>query len=242
MSSPTAQLLAEAAARRHAGADAGVSSAQLMEEHEKRQNLRRMIDPGIIRPNSRQVAMDSLKTLSTMAENILREPDNPKYQTFKHENDTIKRRLIQPKGALEYALALGFRPKVTGFQSHYVFNVSKMDDLRVGAAILKETLDREMEKEGRSQRTTEEQKAAIAAAAQNVKLAFLDDRQSKARRDARDRELREARESARGSQGASMPLAPSPPPDQTPAPMPGVGYTLATVDNPDVDQPPPYHD
>ncbi|KAG6378949.1 hypothetical protein JVT61DRAFT_13235 [Boletus reticuloceps] len=61
MSSPTAQLLAEAAARRHAGADAGVSGAQLMEEHEKRQNLRRMIDPGIFRPNSRQVAMDSLK-------------------------------------------------------------------------------------------------------------------------------------------------------------------------------------
>lgn len=41
-----------------------------------------------------------------MAENILREPENPKYHTFKHENDTIKRRLIQPKGALEYALAV----------------------------------------------------------------------------------------------------------------------------------------
>ena len=38
-----------------------------------------------------------------MAENILREPDNPKYQTFKCEDDTIKRRLIQPKG---YALAM----------------------------------------------------------------------------------------------------------------------------------------
>lgn len=41
-----------------------------------------------------------------MADNILREPDNPKYQMFKRENDTIKRRLIQPKGALEYALAV----------------------------------------------------------------------------------------------------------------------------------------
>ena len=41
-----------------------------------------------------------------MAENILRDPDNPKYQTFKRENNTIKRRLIQPKGALEYALAV----------------------------------------------------------------------------------------------------------------------------------------
>ena len=41
-----------------------------------------------------------------MADNILREPDNPKYQMFKRENDTIKRRLIEPKGALEYALAV----------------------------------------------------------------------------------------------------------------------------------------
>jgi hypothetical protein len=41
-----------------------------------------------------------------MADNILREPDNPKYRSFKRENDTIKRRLIQPKGALEYALAV----------------------------------------------------------------------------------------------------------------------------------------
>jgi len=32
-----------------------------MEEHEKRQHLRRMIDPGIVRPNSKQVAVDSLK-------------------------------------------------------------------------------------------------------------------------------------------------------------------------------------
>lgn len=39
-----------------------------------------------------------------MADNILRDPENPRYHSFKHENDTIKRRLIQPKGALEYAL------------------------------------------------------------------------------------------------------------------------------------------
>ena len=45
-----------------------------------------------------------------MAENILREPDNPKFQTFKRENNLIKRRLIEPKGALEYALAVSRRP------------------------------------------------------------------------------------------------------------------------------------
>ena len=62
---PTAQVLADAAARRHASTATGVSSAQLMQEHEKRQNFRRLIDPGIFRPNSKQVAMDSLKVRRT---------------------------------------------------------------------------------------------------------------------------------------------------------------------------------
>ncbi|KAI9574443.1 hypothetical protein HD554DRAFT_2047106 [Boletus coccyginus] len=240
---PTAQVLAEAAARRNASAESGHSGAQSMQEHEKRQHFRRMIDPGIVRPNSKQVAMDSLKTLSMMAENILREPDNPKYQTFKRENDLIKRRLIDPKGALEYALALGFSPKVKGFQSYYVFNASKMEDLRMGAAILKEAIDRETKREERAHWSMEEQRAVAAAAAQNVKLAFLDDRRRKLMLDERERELRRARESAQGSQSTSAPLAPSPPlEDQSPVPMPGLGYTLAAVDNPDVDQPPPYHD
>lgn len=45
-----------------------------------------------------------------------------------------------------------------------------MDDLRIGAAILKEALDREMDKEDRARRSMEEQKAVAAAAAQNVRV------------------------------------------------------------------------
>lgn len=61
MSPPTAQVLAEAAARRHVNPEASTSGAQLLQEHEKRQMFRRLIDPGIFRPNSKEVAMDSLK-------------------------------------------------------------------------------------------------------------------------------------------------------------------------------------
>ncbi|KAG8218876.1 hypothetical protein J3R82DRAFT_4555 [Butyriboletus roseoflavus] len=61
MSPPTAQVLAEAAARRQLGPEASVSGAQLMHEHDKRQTFRRLIDPGIFRPNSKEVAMNSLK-------------------------------------------------------------------------------------------------------------------------------------------------------------------------------------
>ena len=46
------------------------------------------------------------QTLTTIAENLLREPDNLKYQQFKPTNDLIKRRLVDTKGTLEYAVAV----------------------------------------------------------------------------------------------------------------------------------------
>jgi hypothetical protein len=41
-----------------------------------------------------------------IAENLLREPDNPKFRQFKPTNTIIKRDLVDPKGALEYAVAV----------------------------------------------------------------------------------------------------------------------------------------
>jgi hypothetical protein len=46
------------------------------------------------------------KTLSKIAENLIREPENPKFRQFKPTNNTIKRHLIETKGALEYAIAV----------------------------------------------------------------------------------------------------------------------------------------
>ncbi|KAF9221997.1 hypothetical protein BS17DRAFT_784256 [Gyrodon lividus] len=233
--SPTPEVLATAALRRNEKSSAGVSGpAQLIQEHEQRQMFRRLIDPGIYRPNSKEVAMASLKTLSTIADNILREPVNPKYQQFKPTNDTIKHRLMEPKGALEYAIALGFSQKVKDFQPYYMFNTRKMEDLRMGATILKEAIDLENKKQECLQRNQEEQKAAAAAVAQNVKLAFLDDRKAKLLRDKRERELRVASKAARGSRsspGASN--APGSLSQDLPSShsMPGVGHTLAEVEN-----------
>lgn len=84
---------------------------------------------GIHRGNSQEIAFASIKvhihssfpyriilasfifihfiqTLSTIAENLLREPDNAKFQQFKPTNTTIKHRLVDPKGTLEYAIAV----------------------------------------------------------------------------------------------------------------------------------------
>lgn len=57
-----ADLLAAAAQRR--AQDANVThEAQSMQEYEMRQAFRRLIDPGILRPNSKDVATASLKVL-----------------------------------------------------------------------------------------------------------------------------------------------------------------------------------
>lgn len=200
------------------------NSSSEVQEHEKRQTFRRLVDPGILRPNSKEAALASLKTLVTIAENLLREPDNPKYQQFKSTNDLIKRRLVETKGALEYAIELGFRPQVKALQSYYVFNPRCMENLRVGAAILKEAIDLEIEKQGRMKRSKAEEKAAAAAAAQNIKLAFLDDRKTKALRDERERSIREARKSDTQAGDVTMIDEGSP----SGVVMSGVGYTLGS--------------
>lgn len=144
--------------------------------------------------------MASLKTLLTISENLLREPDNPKFQQFKPTNSIIKRDLVDPKGTLEYAIELGFRPEVKNFQPFYTFNPRRVEDLRLGAAILKEFVDLENEKAERASRSKVDQKAVVEAITNQVKLAFMDDRKTKMLRDEREKEQRAARAAAALSQ------------------------------------------
>jgi hypothetical protein len=127
ISPPGPEFLAAAAQRRNATAEQVIPKSQLLRQHEQQKMLRRLIDPGIYRPNSPEAAMASLKvcswihntfihdpyttaffckTLSKIAENLIREPENPKFRQFKPTNNTIKRHLIETKGALEYAIAV----------------------------------------------------------------------------------------------------------------------------------------
>lgn len=41
-----------------------------------------------------------------ISDNLLREPDNSKFQQFKPTNNAIKKRLVDVKGALEFAVAV----------------------------------------------------------------------------------------------------------------------------------------
>jgi len=146
-----------------------------------------------LRPNSKEVALRSMRTLSTIAENLLQEPDNPKFRQFKSTNTIIKRDLVNPKGALEYAVAMGFRPEVEHFQPYYHFNKKHMAELRIGAAILREAIQtaEKEEDEGLKVRTA---KAEEEMRIKRAKEAFLDDRKAQVLRAERERNLRHQEE------------------------------------------------
>lgn len=61
----SAEALAAAAERRTREAAPQLTAAQLAVERERRQRFRRLLDPGVIRPNTRQQAMSSLKVHSS---------------------------------------------------------------------------------------------------------------------------------------------------------------------------------
>ena len=44
------------------------------------------------------------QTVLKIAENLLNDPDNPKYQQFKPTNIVIQRELVKRKGVLEYVI------------------------------------------------------------------------------------------------------------------------------------------
>lgn len=55
------EALAAAAERRTRQVTPQLTTSQLAAQHDKRQRFRRLIDPGITRPNSKDRAMSSLK-------------------------------------------------------------------------------------------------------------------------------------------------------------------------------------
>jgi hypothetical protein len=62
--------------------------------------------------------------------------------------------------------------KVKDFQPYYTFNPRYMDDLRVGAKILRDCIDLENEKAERAARAKANEKANAAMAAERVKSTY----------------------------------------------------------------------
>ncbi|EJD53801.1 hypothetical protein AURDEDRAFT_180209 [Auricularia subglabra TFB-10046 SS5] len=170
-------------------AAAKVQDDRFDSERDVRQMFRRLIDPGIMRGEHRR-ARPALDLLLKLADNILNNPDVEKYRTFKPTNTIIKRDLVEVKGAVEYAVALGFRAEVLDFQPIYKWNPKHADELRIGAEMIREELAREDERKVFAERGKVAEKHAAKEAAEKVKLAYADDRRKKQEADRLEKERR----------------------------------------------------
>ncbi|OSD04258.1 hypothetical protein PYCCODRAFT_136747 [Trametes coccinea BRFM310] len=83
-----------------------------------RQEFRKRVDRDILATNSSREAIESLEAVLRLAENILAEPDVPKFRRFRVRNDCIKRLIVQPKGVLQLVVATD-RSKSRGHASDY---------------------------------------------------------------------------------------------------------------------------
>jgi len=164
------------------------------ESLDEKKAFRRIIIAQIERHNDDRVSIESVKVLLKLASNILHNPGEQKYQQFRTTNSIIQRHLVEPKGALEYAVAMGFRLEVQNFQMIYIFKPTpdNMNSLRNGADCLNEVVLRHADAAERAQRANEAEKEAKAHRQELVRLAYEDDRKEKKVRDEMEKQRREA--------------------------------------------------
>ncbi|CDO75593.1 hypothetical protein BN946_scf184858.g33 [Trametes cinnabarina] len=152
-------------------------------EWEARQQFRKMIDRGILATSSLKSAVQSLEAVLRLAKNILTQPDVPKFRKFNVRNEHARRLIVEPKGVLELVVELGFREiqltsgcQTEDLETYYVFSGRRMNELRIGAAIIEEIFERRMceEEEARQAKQEEEKKAHLLKQRQ----LFLDDRRN----------------------------------------------------------------
>ncbi|OBZ70204.1 hypothetical protein A0H81_10037 [Grifola frondosa] len=152
------------------------------EDHQRREKFRRLIDVGVLRPNSRSNAIKSLEVLLDLTKNILENKNDKKYHRFKTTNLKVKRFIMETPGVLQCCIELGFEEKAEDYQTYYVFKPKYMANLSVGASMIKEALDRERPKEEQERDALEKAKAEEIAHKVKIKKQFYDDRMTVANR------------------------------------------------------------
>ncbi|KZT53304.1 hypothetical protein CALCODRAFT_511509 [Calocera cornea HHB12733] len=220
MSTPPALTREEAVAAAQARAQAAKEAAALHvayheDNHELRQQFRRLIDPGIMKHNDKKSIGECFHTLLTLADNLAKDPNNPKFQLFKATNKLIKRTLLDVNGGLEYAVELGFRLDVQDLQPVYIFHPTpaRLTSLRVGAEVIREVSAAREIQEARAAEGAKAAKAAKDAAVRKAMLAYEEDRMTVRRRNERE-------SIQRGAAAARAGAAPTSPQASSDSPMP----------------------
>lgn len=182
--------LAAAAERRRGTSKLSTKVQQELQLKEKRNTFQRLIDPGIIGPNSREQALKSLRTLHRLALNLINEPDRKEYTRFRPNNEKVKKLLIEPKGVLEYAVEMGFREKSEEYEAYYVFCDRFQQDLRLGAEVLEAHIALYEDKKEMEFLDPVRERVLKEEAQRKVKLQIVEDRIAQKARGKAEKETR----------------------------------------------------
>ncbi|KAH9853465.1 hypothetical protein C2E23DRAFT_105863 [Lenzites betulinus] len=156
-------------------------------EYELRQRFRKRIDREVLELNAPKLALQSLQVVAKLAENILADPNNLTFRKVKMDNVRIKKLVVEPKGAVQLLVDMGFREQVEDFVPHYVFRKKNMNELRIGASMIKEAIAREAKRQEDEELKNAREAAELAAHMEKIHLQFMDDRLSVAARAQRER-------------------------------------------------------
>ena len=84
-----------------------------------RKLVARALDTKVSQQDS-ATAMAAIELLLKLANNIIANPDEPKYRQFRSNNPKIRQAILRCPGGQDVLLALGFRTKVVEFEEHWV--------------------------------------------------------------------------------------------------------------------------
>jgi len=159
--------------------------------HPMRLEFRRLLDPGILRNNDKKDAVKALRVLNDITENILQNPNDPKYHRLNINSERMRLYIMPRKGTVEYLQKMGFREQTEKQVTRLVFNPERMADLRTGAKCLDEVIKNQVQAIEDKERERRQAIANEKAAKTKVVNAILDDRRTVATRVEREKSAEE---------------------------------------------------
>ncbi|CAO1631121.1 unnamed protein product [Sympodiomycopsis kandeliae] len=183
------------------------------EEEDLLLKLRRVLDLQIMRDNNYAKANECLQTLQMLISNIISNPTETKYRSFKSQNTRIQRTLLSAQGGIAYLLLAGFGTRTVDFKEEWYLSTtirpppfvdSRWHKLELALKVLKERKD---ETEYRATRETERKNQEAEIEKNRSKLALeqaREDRERVQQRAARERINRRLKEEAEAKKQAAQ--------------------------------------
>ena len=131
-------------------------------------------------------ALAAIELMLKLINNIVANPDDPKFRKFRANNPTISQKLIRCPGGQDLLVALGFRTKVFEFEEHWVVEEGPLllRTLSEACPLLENYRDLERKKVERNAKQRQEKLANINDERQRTLQAIAEDqaqRRDKAR-------------------------------------------------------------